>query len=183
MYISTLVIIVVLLCTYCRQQPETKIPSLSGMDYLLNNKELQSFGEKLFFDTNLSSPEGQSCAACHGPEVGWTGPDETVNKTGGVYPGALHERHGNRKPNSSAYASLAPLFNAFVENGKVVFSGGNFWDGRATGHLLGNPAADQAQGPFLNPVEQNIDNAKTLVDKVCNSEYASLFRKVGNDIW
>jgi len=182
MYIPALMMIV-LLCTYCREQAETKMPSISGMDYLLNNKELQSFGEKLFFDTNLSSPEGQSCAACHGPEVGWTGPDEVVNKTGGVYPGALHERNGNRKPNSSAYASLAPLFDAFVENGKVVFSGGNFWDGRATGHVLGNPAADQAQGPFLNPVEQNIDNAKTLIDKVCNSEYAQQFRKVGNDIW
>jgi cytochrome c peroxidase len=115
--------------------------------------------------------------------VGWTGPDEHVNKTGGVYPGAVHERFGNRKPNSSAYATLSPVFYAFFEDGKVMFAGGNFWDGRATGYRLGNPASDQAQGPFLNPVEQNIADVKTLIGKVCSSEYTSLFRKVGNDIW
>jgi len=27
-----------------------------------------------------------------------------------------------------------------------MFVGGNFWDGRATGEKLGNPATDQAQG-------------------------------------
>lgn len=178
-----LAMILMLLCVNCQEAPENKVSAPFDLGYLLNNKDLQSFGEKLFFDTNLSTPEGQSCAVCHGPEVGWTGPDEMVNKTGGVYPGALHERHGNRKPNSSAYATFSPLFGAFTENGKVVFCGGNFWDGRATGYVLGNPAADQAQGPFLNPLEQNIANAKILVDKVCNSEYASIFKKVGTDIW
>ena len=177
------IFMVLLICTSCGQAPKTENPASFDMDYLLNNKDLQAFGEKLFFDTNLSTPEGQSCAACHSPEVGWTGPDEEVNKTGGVYPGAMHERYGNRKPNSSAYASLSPVFNASIENGKVLFTGGNFWDGRATGYKLGNPAADQAQGPFLNPVEQNIADAKGLVNKVCNSEYASLFKKVGIDIW
>ncbi len=172
-----------LTCTNCQKSPEKKIPASLDMSNLLNNKELQSLGEKLFFDTNLSNPEGQSCAACHSQEVGWTGPDEMVNKTGGVYPGALHERSGNRKPNSSAYATFSPLFGAFTENGKVIFHGGNFWDGRATGYTLGNPAADQAQGPFLNPVEQNLDGPKTLVYKACHSDYASLFKKVGNDIW
>ncbi|MCU0456854.1 MAG: cytochrome B6 [Bacteroidales bacterium] len=176
-------LLLALICTNCREQPVAKIAESSAMETLLNNEDLQVFGEKLFFDTNLSSPEGQSCAACHGPEVGWTGPDETVNKTGGVYPGALHERYGNRKPNSSAYATLSPVFHSFIEEGKIVFCGGNFWDGRATGSLLGNPAADQAQGPFLNPVEQNIDNAKNLVDKVCRSEYSSMFIKAGKDIW
>lgn len=176
-------ILVMLLCVKCQEASETESTNLLDSGYLLNNSDLQALGEKLFFDEKLSTPEGQSCASCHGPEVGWTGPDEQVNKTGGVYPGAMHERHGNRKPNSSAYASLSPLFNAVVEDGEVLFSGGNFWDGRATGFKLGNPAADQAQGPFLNPVEQNVADAKSLVEKVCNSEYASLFRKVGNDIW
>lgn len=40
-------------------------------------------------------------------------------------------------------------------------TGGNFWDGRATGELLGNPAADQALGPFLNPKEQ------AMLDQAC----------------
>jgi cytochrome c peroxidase len=169
--------------TKCQNSPEIESTMPIGIDNLLNNVDLQVFGEKLFFDTNLSNPAGQSCAACHSPETGWTGPDEFINKTGGVYPGAVHERFGNRKPNSSAYATLSPVFHAFIEDGEVIFAGGNFWDGRATGLILGNPAADQAQGPFLNPVEQNIPDAKTLIDMVCRSEYATLFKKVGDEIW
>ena len=177
------VILILLLCSQCNDNPTAEEPKETDLTYLFSNKDLQLFGEKLFFDETLSDPEGQSCASCHGPEVGWTGPDESVNKKGGVYPGALHQRFGNRKPNSSAYASLSPLFHAIIEGDKIQFVGGNFWDGRATGHNLGNPAADQAQGPFLNPVEQNIANAKILVEKVCNTEYASLFTKIGEDIW
>ncbi|NLA49981.1 MAG: hypothetical protein GX876_11035, partial [Bacteroidales bacterium] len=45
------------------------------MGHLLNNEELQVFGEKLFFDRNLSTPSGQACVTCHGPEAGWSGPD------------------------------------------------------------------------------------------------------------
>ncbi len=177
------VILILLLCSQCNDNPAAEEPKESDLTYLFSNKDLQLFGEKLFFDETLSDPEGQSCASCHGPEVGWTGPDESVNKKGGVYPGALHQRFGNRKPNSSAYASLSPLFHAIIEGDKIQFVGGNFWDGRATGHNLGNPAADQALGPFLNPVEQNIANAKILVEKVCNTEYASMFTKIGEDIW
>src|SRR5574341_2565443 len=40
------------------------------------------------------------------------------------------------------------------------FVGGKFWDRRATGWLLGDPLAEQATGPFLNPLEQNNPNAK-----------------------
>lgn len=119
------------------------------LGYLLNSQDLRILGEKLFFDQNLSTPPGQACAACHSPEVGWTGPDEQVNKSGGgVYPGAIHARFGNRKPNSAAYASLSPLFHAQQKKGNVQFVGGNFWDGRATGYKLGNPAATRRKGLF-----------------------------------
>ncbi|HUX94181.1 MAG TPA: cytochrome c peroxidase [Bacteroidales bacterium] len=176
-------ILILLLCSQCNNNPTAEESKESDLSHLFSNKDLQLLGEKLFFDETLSDPEGQSCASCHGSEVGWTGPDESVNKTGSVYPGALHQRFGNRKPNSSAYASLSPLFHAVMEGDKIQFVGGNFWDGRATGFNLGNPAADQAQGPFLNPVEQNIANAKILVEKVCKTEYASLFNKIGEEIW
>lgn len=177
------IIFLSLICLQCKENTINRNSEVSCTGLLFANEDLQLFGEKLFFDKTLSDPEGQSCASCHGPEVGWTGPDEQVNKTGGVYPGALHQRHGNRKPNSSAYASLSPVFHEIYENGRIQFAGGNFWDGRATGHQLGNPAADQAQGPFLNPVEQNIASAEILVEKVCRASYASLFRKIGEEIW
>jgi cytochrome c peroxidase len=60
--------------------------------------------------------------------------------------------------------------------------GGNFWDGRATGEKLGNPAADQAQGPFLNPVEQALPDSACVVYRVCNpvmpSDYPVSFEAV-----
>jgi di-heme cytochrome c peroxidase len=71
----------------------------------------QLLGGKIFFDTNLSEPRGQSCAVCHGPEVGWTGPDELLNKLGSIYEGAVPGRFGNRKALSSAYATPSPIFH------------------------------------------------------------------------
>lgn len=50
----------------------------------------EELGKKLFFDENLSTPPGQSCAACHDPEAGFTGPDSVINDGGAVYPGAIH---------------------------------------------------------------------------------------------
>ena len=59
-----------------------------------------------------------------------------------------------------------------------------FWDGRATGWTLGDPLAEQAQGPFLNPLEQNPASAQVRVDKVQASGYADLFEEVwGPGIW
>ncbi len=132
----------------------------------LTKKEL--LGKALFFDTNLSTPKGQSCAVCHGPEVGWTGPDEHINAHGAVYEGAVKKRFGNRKPPSSAYATPSPLFHLMGSD----FMGGLFWDGRATGERLGSPAADQALGPFLNPLEQANPNEKVLCMRVKQSNFA-----------
>jgi cytochrome c peroxidase len=59
-----------------------------------------------------------------------------------------------------------------------LFFGGTFWDGRATGWKLGNPAADQAQGPFLNPVEHNNLDAAAVLKQIAKSKYARLWRSV-----
>ncbi len=180
-----MVMVALFLCTMCREEeePEEEGPVVMGMGYLLDNKDLQALGEKLFFDENLSDPPGQSCATCHGQEAGWSGPDSDVNRDAGAYFGAFHGREGNRKPPTASYATFSPLFHAIVEEGEILFVGGNFWNGRATGYLLGNAAADQAQQPFLNPVEQNIANPGGVVMRVIESEYADLYRKVGGDIW
>jgi cytochrome c peroxidase len=137
----------------------------------------EQLGESIFFDNNLSKNNNQSCAACHGPTVGWTGPDADINATGAVYEGSITGRFGNRKPPSSAYATPSPILH-FIDvkaNNKnkteILFIGGNFWDGRATGEKLGNPAADQAQGPFLNPVEQALPDNACVVYRVCNAIY------------
>jgi cytochrome c peroxidase len=56
-----------------------------------------------------------------------------------------------------------------------------FWDGRATGWILGDPLAEQAQGPFLNPLEQNNASAQVVIRKVLASHYHDLFLQVCTD--
>lgn len=137
----------------------------------------QELGKMLFFDTNLSDPPGQACAACHGPKVGYTGPDAAINAAGTVYEGAVAGRFGNRKPPSAAYAGDSPVLH--FDGTKWV--GGMFWDGRATGSRLGDPLAEQAQGPFLNPLEQNNPSVEVVIGKVLDSNYRDLFLQVCTD--
>jgi cytochrome c peroxidase len=141
----------------------------------------EQLGKAIFNDVNLSLERNQSCAACPGPAWGWTGPDQAANIGGAVYEGSVPGRFGNRKPPSSAYATISPVLSLDPELG---FVGGNFWDGRATGLHLGNPAAEQAQGPFLNPVEQALPDATCVVYRVATSSYQVLYRQVwGDDIF
>jgi cytochrome c peroxidase len=144
---------------------------------------VEQLGKFIFFDTNLSINSNQSCAACHTPEVGWTGPVPAINAVGAVYEGSISGRFGNRKPPSSAYATSSPILHYLIEKKEALFIGGNFWDGRASGEKLGNPAADQAQGPFLNSLEQALPASANVVSRVCDGSYGALFRQVwGNDV-
>lgn len=140
----------------------------------------EQLGQSIFFDRNLSLNKNQSCASCHDPEVGWTGNDSVINAGGSVYEGSIPDRFGNRKPPSSAYATPSPILHFELDGDEALFIGGNFWDGRATGEKLGNPAADQAQGPFLNPVEQALPDKACVVYRVCIAgEYPVSFE----DVW
>jgi len=133
----------------------------------------EQLGKNLFFDTNLSLNGNQSCATCHAPEVGWTGPSETINAHGAVYEGSIPDAFGDRKPPAAAYAGDSP--ELYYDNDADAWVGGMFWDGRATGWTLGDPLAEQAQGPFLNPKEQALKLPVDVVSKVQFSDYAVLF--------
>jgi cytochrome c peroxidase len=148
------------------------MPGISKSNDLILIEEL---GKALFFD-KISEPDSMACADCHAPRVGFTGPISGNNKHGAVYRGAVPQRFGNRKPPSAAYATLSPVFHYDEVEG--IFVGGNFWDGRATGEQLGNPAADQALGPFLNPVEQNNPSKQAVLEQVARSQYAWLWEAV-----
>jgi cytochrome c peroxidase len=135
----------------------------------------EQLGKAIFFDENLSLNANQSCASCHDPEAGWTGPTTAINAHGAVYEGSIPGAFGDRKPPSAAYATQSPILSV---DRKGLFVGGNFWDGRATGEVLGSPAAEQAKGPFLNPVEQALPSPAELVARVCAATYGDLFRQV-----
>ena len=138
---------------------------------------LERLGESVFFDENLSINRNQSCAACHAPAFGWVGPLSSINEHGSVYEGSIPGRFGARKPPSSAYATQSPI----LARVKGTWTGGNFWDGRATGARLGNPAADQALGPFLNPAEQALPDSACVVFRVCQAGYPVPFTEVWGD--
>ncbi len=135
----------------------------------------QWLGKQLFFDTNLSEPAGQPCVTCHAAQVGWTGPDAVTNLGGAAYEGAVKGRFGNRKPPSSAYGGDSPILHLDATDG---WTGGMTWDGHAPGLTLGDPLAEQALQPFVNPLEQNNASAGVVVDKVKQSTYANLFMQV-----
>lgn len=145
--------------------------------YALPLSPEEELGKLIFFDKTLSINENQSCASCHDPDAGWTGPLSDFNATGAVIEGSIAGRFGNRKPPSAAYATVSPIFHYFTQ-GTGFFVGGNFWDGRATGEKLGNPAADQAQGPFLNPLEQALGKSADVVQRICTGSYSDLFTQV-----
>jgi cytochrome c peroxidase len=146
-------------------------PAVAGAQALTPAQQL---GKQLFFDESLSINGNQACAACHAPASGWTGPDASINAHGAVYEGSVPGRFGNRKPPSSAYATPSPILH--LERG--MFVGGNFWDGRATGLRLGSPSAEQALGPFLNPLEQALPSPADVVGLVCTGGYSALFLQV-----
>ncbi|MEJ2758633.1 MAG: cytochrome c peroxidase, partial [Anaerolineales bacterium] len=131
---------------------------------------IEELGMMLYFDENLSEPAGQSCASCHDPDFGFADPDKILPVSEGVIDGMF----GGRNSPSSAYAMYAPIFHFDGE----LFIGGQFWDGRATGEVLGDPLADQAIGPFLNPVEMHNPDKATVVADVAASDYADLFKEV-----
>ncbi len=135
----------------------------------------QALGKALFFDQNLSLNDNEACAACHGPGVGFTGPDAMINLHGSVYEGSIAGNFGNRKPPSAAYAGDSPVLYMDEEG---TWVGGMFWDGRATGWTLGDPVAEQAKGPFLNPMEQALPDAQALCMKVAASSYANMYESV-----
>ncbi|MDY0212818.1 MAG: cytochrome c peroxidase [Desulfuromonadaceae bacterium] len=137
---------------------------------------LENLGKALYFDKALSSPSNMSCASCHEDQVGFTGAKPGINKTGAVYPGAERQRFGNRRPPAAAYAGESPIFHYNSVEGEFV--GGMFWDGRATGWVTGDPLADQAMGPFLNPVEHNLPSEDAACSIVANSKYLSLYEEV-----
>jgi len=159
------------------QKPAEEIADMGETASLLS--PVEELGKKLFFDSNLSNPPGQSCAFCHAPEVGFTGPLEEINGSGSVYEGAVKGRFGNRKPPTAAYAGESPvLYIDDSEEDEETFIGGMFWDGRASGDLLGDPLAEQAMGPFLNPLEMNNADEREVILKVKESDYADFFESV-----
>jgi cytochrome c peroxidase len=140
--------------------------------------DVERLGKAIFEDTRLSEPPGQACASCHVARAGFSG--NNGSRIPAVALGSRPEMFGNRNVPTAMYAQFSPPF-AFVaevgDDGKTELTptGGQFWDGRATS------LDEQAKGPFLNVREMNNPNRETVVAKMRDGSYASLFRKVFGD--
>ncbi len=144
-------------------QDHSKTPQ-SGSDQNLKLK--QALGRKLYFDTGLSEPAGQACAGCHLPSTGFADPDSELPVSRGADPAHF----GNRNTPTTAYAAFTPEFHYDKKEG--LYIGGFFLDGRA--HTM----QDQAKGPFLNPLEMGNPDAASLINKVRQAKYSSMFDQV-----
>ncbi|MBC55771.1 MAG: cytochrome C [Confluentimicrobium sp.] len=144
---------------------------------------MEQLGRDLFFDADLSLNGNQPCAFCHDPGMGFSSPHGHFNESGAVVEGSVPGLFGSRKPPSAAYASPAPVFHHTIEDGDYLFVGGAFVDGRATGHQLGNAAADQAMGPPLNPVEMAMPHQACVVRAVCEGEKEDKYAVSLSDVW
>jgi cytochrome c peroxidase len=133
-------------------------------------------GKVMIYDRNLSFNGLVACATCHIPQEGFTGGVSVLNDTTVSYVGTIGDRASGRKPMSYGYAPFAPILSYRASTNDFV--GGNFWDDRATGLVTGNPAADQALGPPLNPLEMANPDAACVVYHLSQAQYRPLFEKV-----
>ena len=138
-------------------------------------QQVELLGKSMLYDKQLSVNRNEACAFCHMPEMGFAGPVSELNRTTGSYPGSVRARFSNRKPQTHAYAALSPVLHYNPGQGDLV--GGNFWDMRATGRRLGNPAAEQAEGPPTNPVEMGLPDIACAVYRASQRPYRALFER------
>jgi cytochrome c peroxidase len=137
---------------------------------------IERLGKSLFFDKSLSLNGNQSCASCHEPSLGYTGPGSASNAHGSNYQVSDSSRFGNRRPASVAYAGDSPRLQ--YDSNAQIWIGGLFWDGRATGEVSGDPLAEQAQESFLSPVEMSLASTGELCKKVAAGTYVKLYEQV-----
>src|SRR5690554_3926865 len=115
-------------------------------------KEKVQLGETLFHDVRFSSDQAVSCATCHAVDKGFS--DALAVSVG------IDQLAGTR--NSPTIINSA-------------FNHTQFWDGRSAS------LEDQAQHPFINPVEMGLKDHSPILEVVQSDEaYMAQFKQVFN---
>ena len=110
--------------------------------------ETIALGERLYFDTRLSTDNTVSCSTCHDPAFGFADPKPVSLGVQG--------RHGAR--------NSPTVLNS-------VYYTTEFWDGRAAS------LEQQAEGPMTNPVEMAHTLRGVETKLAADPSYAADFRK------
>src|SRR6266403_676748 len=138
-------------------------PILTGQPPTLQNTGVQSIeilGKLMNFDKHISTFQNEACGFCHLPYAAFSGPIPSVNLTMIAYPGSFRFRANKRTAQRYTYADDFPVLNRNALAGG--FFGGNFWDARATGYLLGSASAEQAQHPPVDPGEMSFPDTACI---------------------
>src|SRR5437660_1963713 len=154
-------------------------PTLTGQPPILKNtgtEAVETLGELMNYDRRISPNRNQACSSCHMPYAAFSGPIPSVNLTMIAYPGTAHFRAGKRSAQRYTYSPFFPVLQYNQEQG--LFFGGNFWDSRATGYLLRNPDAQQAQGPPVDTQEMGFPDTACVAFRLSRSVYRPLFEEV-----
>ena len=148
--------------------------------------QVETLGELEIFDPKLSVNKNIACSYCHDPAAGYGNGVSILSVfTGGSNPGSVpitvhgaypNNRIAKRNPQTYVYATYYPPLHYNLS--QADFYGGNFWDGRATGYKLQNSAANQAQGPPLDPEEMANPDPACVVWKLSTSNYKFFFEEV-----
>ncbi len=155
-------------------------PIVAGQPPILQNTgtaAMETLGELMLFDKNISPNKNQACASCHMPYAGFSGPIPSVNLTMVAFPGTVHFRAGKRTAQRHPYSPFFPVLQYNQVQG--LFFGGNFWDSRATGYKLRIPDAEQAQGPPVDTQEMGFPDTACVAFRLSHAVYRPLF----NEVW
>src|ERR1700692_2760054 len=140
-------------------------PTLQGTGY----QAVQILGKLMNFDETMSPFKNRACGFCHMPYAAFSGPIPSVNLTMVAYPGSYEFRAGKRTAQRYTYAPFFPILNYNETQG--LFFGGNFWDSRATGYLLGSPDAEQAQHPPVDTQEHALPDTACIAYRLTTAAY------------
>jgi cytochrome c peroxidase len=157
-------------------------PTLTGLPPILAHTGQRLnvlLGKAMNYDRNMSPFKDRACAFCHMPYVAFSGPIPSVNLTMVAYPGSFQFRAGKRTAQRYTYAPSFPVLN--FNASQDAFFGGNFWDSRATGYLLGSPDANQAQGPPVDTQEHMLPDTACIAFRLTTAVYKPFFIEVWGD--
>jgi cytochrome c peroxidase len=131
-----------------------------------------SFGETLFNEKSFSLNRTMSCATCHDSQHAFIDARDTLLI--GASLGDDNSSIGDRNAPTVAYATFSPEFH--YDETEELYIGGQFLDGRA------KDLKDQAEGPFLNPIEMNMPDAASVVIRLKqNSDYVTHIKALYGD--
>jgi cytochrome c peroxidase len=159
-------------------------PTVTNQPPLLGNtgvQAIQILGKLLNFDETMSPFKNRACSFCHMPYAAFSGPIPSVNLTMIAYPGSFTYVAAKRSAQRYTYSHFFPelFYDATVSSPTApLFFGGNFWDSRATGYHTRNAAANQAQGPPVDPGEMQFPDTACVAFRLFTAPYRALFQTV-----